>query len=402
MNMPNKPKQTGISRRDIVATTVFLLLTVLLYLTPTGYESRVRKNSVRCKGRIVETNNEALQQLGIIRKGHQEVTVKLLNGPFKGETLEATNQLMGRMDLDKIYQVGDVALVVLSLDENGDIAFVNPQDHYRLGLEVLLLALFSGFLLIYGGFTGAKALLSFVLTALTIWKILVPLFLEGYDPVWLSLIVVTALSGVIIFLVGGINRKGLTAVLGAFCGVLTSGVLAIVFTRAFHVHGAVLPFAETMLYSGYAHLDLVKLYVAAVFIAASGAVMDLAMDVAASMNEVIETNPNISRISAIRSGFSVGRAVVGTMTTTLLFAYSGGYITLLMAFMAQGVPLVNLFNMIFVAAEVLKTLVGSFGLVTVAPFTAIVGAFVFKTGPEAPATESRPADTEAPVTAFLG
>jgi uncharacterized membrane protein len=105
--------------------------------------------------------------------------------------------------------------------------------------------------------------------------------------------------------------------------------------------------------------------------------MDLAMDVAASMNEVVSKRKDISMLEAIGSGFSVGRAVVGTMTTTLLLAYSGGYITLVMAFMAQGVPLANLFNLIYVAAEVLKTVVGSFGLVMVAPFTAVVGGFVF-------------------------
>jgi uncharacterized membrane protein len=103
--------------------------------------------------------------------------------------------------------------------------------------------------------------------------------------------------------------------------------------------------------------------------------MDLAMDVSASMDEIASKLPDISRKEALMSGIRVGRAVVGTMTTTLLFAYSGGYITLLMVFMAQGVPLANLFNLIYVSAEVLNTLVGSFGLVTVAPFTALIGAF---------------------------
>ncbi len=81
-------------------------------------------------------------------------------------------------------------------------------------------------------------------------------------------------------------------------------------------------------------------------------------------------------MEAFWSGIRIARSVVGTMTTTLLLAYSGGYITLLMAFMAQGVPLANMFNIVYVAAEVLKTLVGSFGLVTVGPFTALVGALI--------------------------
>ena len=356
---------------------VFLLLSSILFTIPTGFEERVAKKAVRAQGRIIAVDNSEVHQRSIIRTGDQGVTVEILNGPFQGRVLKGNNPLLGQMDLDKIFEVGDTALVVLSLNEEGEIRFVNPQQHYRLGLELFLLGLFALALIIFGGWTGAKALFSFLFSALMLWKILVPSMLRGYDPVLLSLGVVAVLTGVIIFLVAGLTKKGIVAFLGAFLGVLTSCLMALYFTKEFHVHGAVLPFAETLLYSGFAHLNLTKIYVAAVFIAASGAVMDLAMDVAASMNEVVLKRKDITLLEAIGSGFSVGRAVVGTMTTTLLLAYSGGYITLVMAFMAQGVPLANLFNLIYVAAEVLKTVVGSFGLVMVAPFTAVVGGFVF-------------------------
>jgi uncharacterized membrane protein len=112
--------------------------------------------------------------------------------------------------------------------------------------------------------------------------------------------------------------------------------------------------------------------------------MDLGMDVAASMQEVAAHNPGISRRALIKSGLNVGRAVVGTMTTTLLLAYSGGFLTLLMAFMARGVPLDTTFTFIYVAAEVVKTVVGSFGLVTVAPFTALMGGLILASSPSSP------------------
>jgi len=356
---------------------VFLILSGILFALPTGFEDRVAKKAVRAKGRIIAVDNSEIHQMSIVRSGDQGVTIELLNGPFQGRVVKGNNPLLGQMDLDKIFELGDIALVVLSLTEDGEISFVNPQQHYRLGLEFFLLGLFALALILFGGWTGAKALFSFLFSALMIWKILVPCMLRGYDPVLLSLGVVALLTGVIIFLVAGLTKKGIVAFLGAFLGVLTSCVMALYFTSRFHVHGAVLPFAETLLYSGFAHLNLTKIYVAAIFIAASGAVMDLAMDVAASMNEVVSKRKDITILEAIGSGFSVGRAVVGTMTTTLLLAYSGGYITLVMAFMAQGVPLANLFNLIYVAAEVLKTVVGSFGLVMVAPFTAVVGGLVF-------------------------
>ena len=99
--------------------------------------------------------------------------------------------------------------------------------------------------------------------------------------------------------------------------------------------------------------------------------MDLAVDITSAVYEVVEKRPELSRREAIRSGMNVGRAAMGTMTTTLLFAYSGGYAALLMVFMAQGTPLSNILNYKYVAAELLHTVIGSFGLVTVAPFTAL-------------------------------
>ena len=102
---------------------------------------------------------------------------------------------------------------------------------------------------------------------------------------------------------------------------------------------------------------------------------------AAAQHEIAEKHPGISRGELLRSGFTVGRAVVGTMTTTLLLAYTGSFLTLLLTFVAQGIPWENIFNMPYVAAEILNTLAGSFGLVTVAPLTALAGSLLFVTPP---------------------
>ncbi|WP_320169554.1 YibE/F family protein [Maridesulfovibrio sp.] len=363
--------------REFVLVVVFAVLTAVLFFIPSDFDRRVDDNAVRCKAEVTAVDNSEIHQFGIVKTGLQLVTMKMLDGQFAGKEFKGTNELLGQMDKDKIFSIGDKALAVLTLNADGKVIFVNPQDHYRIGLEVLLLGLFTVLLLIFGGWTGAKAMFSFLFTALVLWKLLLPGLLNGVDPVWMTMAIVTVLCAVIIFMVAGLNRKGLVAFLGSFMGVFTSCLLAIYFTGRLHLHGAVMPFAETLLYSGFAHLDLTKIYIAAVFLACSGAVMDLAMDVSACMDEVVMANPDISRMGILASGLRVGRAVVGTMTTTLLLAYSGGFITLLMAFMAQGVPLVNTFNFVYVSAEVLKTLVGSFGLVTVAPFTAVAGAVIY-------------------------
>lgn len=363
-------------KRDALLVAIFFILTVALYFVPTGFEDRQPQNAVRCKGQILAVDNSELRQFGMVKMGTQDLKVKLKGGPYAGKVVSASNQLMGKMELDTVFAEGDTALMVLTL-QNGEIAFVNAQDHYRLDTELLLLLCFALLLLLFAGMTGAKALLSFFFSALMIWKVLVPFFLRDQDPVLIALGVVTALTGTIIFLVAGINRKGAVAFIGALMGIGITCLMALVFSPGFHLHGAIKPFSETLLYSGFPHLNLSRIFLAGIFMASSGAVMDIAMDIAASQYEVAEKKPDISFGETVRSGFQVGRAVVGTMTTTLLLAYSGGYVTLMMVFMAQGVPLANFFNLNYVAAEVLHTLVGSFGLVTVAPFTAIVGGLVY-------------------------
>ena len=363
--------------RNSLLLIIFALLSIFLVFIPSGFEKQIEKKVVRCRGEVISVDNSQINQMGMVKSGDQRVILELLNGPFKSKVLQGNNPLLGQMSRDKIFEVGDLAFVILSLDNDGNIIFVNPQEHFRLGWEVFLFSLFVLLLLIFAGWTGVRALISFIFTALVLWKILVPLLLKGYDPVALVLGIATLLSAAVIFLISGPNRKGVVAFSGAFLGILTSCLMSLFFTSKLHIHGAVLPFSETLLYSGYGHLNLTHIYIAAIFLAASGAVMDLAMDIATSMDEIVRRHPRISRYEIIKSGLIVGRAVVGTMTTTLLLAYSGSYITLLMAFMAQGIPLVNTFNLIYVASELLKTLVGSFGLVTVAPFTAIMGGFLY-------------------------
>ncbi|WP_337998885.1 YibE/F family protein [Desulforamulus ruminis] len=222
-----------------------------------------------------------------------------------------------------------------------------------------------------------KSIGVFFLTVLMIWKFLIPMMLKGWNPIIISLFFVITSTTTILFLVGGLNRKSVAAVLGSLSGTFLTSLLAIIFGKYFKIHGAVLPHSETLLYAGYAHLNLTDILIAVVFIASAGALMDLAIDISAAVYEVVEKNPQISRAEAIQSGFNVGRTVIGTMTTTLLFAYTGGYIALLMIFMAQGTPVINILNLKYISMEIMHTIVGSFGLVAVAPFTAIIAGILF-------------------------
>ena len=224
------------------------------------------------------------------------------------------------------------------------------------------------------------AVLSFVITVLMIWKILVPCYLKGMNPMWVGMGITVALTAVIIFLVYGVDKRTLTAFMGSMLGTVTTCIIGLIFTDLFKIHGAVMSYSETLLYCGYQHLNLTQIFTSGIFIGASGAMMDLSVDITSAVHEVIQKKPDISWKEAAKSGMNVGRAAMGTMTTTLLLAYSGGYIALLMTFMAQGTPIMNILNYKYVASEILDTLIGSFGLVTVAPFTALMSGLLLTSG----------------------
>ena len=299
---------------------------------------------------------------------------------FEGETVEGVNMLSGSLENDKMYSPGDEALVVVSYDDAGGITSVTMTDHYRVDKEVILAIMFIVLLILFAGKNGVFAVLSFVITVLMIWKILVPCYLRGMNPVIVGMGITVVLTAVIIFLVYGVDKRTLTAFMGSMLGTATTCIIGMIFTDMFKIHGAVMSYSETLLYSGYQHLNLTQIFVSGIFIGASGAMMDLSVDITSAVHEVVQKKPDISWKEAAKSGMNVGRAAMGTMTTTLLLAYSGGYIALLMTFMAQGTPIINILNYKYVASEVLDTLVGSFGLVTVAPFTALMSGLMLTGG----------------------
>ncbi|NCB92673.1 MAG: YibE/F family protein [Clostridia bacterium] len=343
---------------------------------PTGYEDAlIYQGTERAIGDVTKVDNSAIISSGLIQSGEQSCEMVVEDGKFEGKTITGVNFLSGSMEKDKIFEVGDRALVTISYDGD-EIQSVVMSDHYRLDKEMILLGIFAVFLMLFAGKNGIQAIFSFVITVLAIWKVLVPCYLKGYSPVWVGLAITLALTTIIIFFVYGAERRTVSAVLGSFLGIVTTCILGIIFTDAFKIHGAIMTNAESLVYSGYQDLDLTSIFMSSIFIGASGAMMDLSVDITSAVSEVISKKPEMGWKEAAKSGLSVGRAAMGTMTTTLLLAYSGGYVSLLMVFMAQGTPIDHILNYKYVASEVLDTIVGSFGLVTVAPFTAVVAGIL--------------------------
>lgn len=362
--------------RYYAPVAVCLLLIALLLWIPTGYEDAVQyQDAERCIAKVTAVDDSSIVDTGLVRFGEQRCFVTFANGLFKGETSTAINLLQGSLEQDKLFEPGDKAQVVISHSE-GEILRVTMIDHYRIPGELLLAGMFVVFLILFSGKTGVRAILSFVLTVLAIWKLLVPLYLNGWNPIWIGLAINLLLTTLIIALVYGFDRRCAAAVSGSFLGILVTCLLGVAFTDLFKIHGAVMAYSESLLYAGYQDLSLTQIFMASIFLGSSGAVMDLSVDITSAVHEVVEKKPDIRPWEAVKSGMNVGRAAMGTMTTTLLLAYSGGYIALLMVFMAQGTPVEHILNYKYVAAEIIHTVIGSFGLVSVAPFTALCAGFL--------------------------
>ena len=361
------------TRGGMLTVAVFAALCAALVFAPPA--ATVAHDDGRpVRARVVSVDDGQLTMAGLVEYGTQQLEVEMLEGPAKGGRFRAENEMRAQLDIDKKFAVGDVATVTWPAGGASPGDTLTARDHWRLGWAGVLFAAFAVCLVVFAGATGAKALFSFVFSCLAVWKLLVPLCLDGWNASLVTFAIVALLTGSIMLLVAGWTRTGATALLGALLGVGASLVLAHVFAAAMHVNGATMPFVQALYYSGYSCIDMSDVFCGAVVLASSGAVMDLAMDIAAGMAEVARHNPGLPRRELFRSGLRVGRAVVGTMTTTLLLAYSGGYLTLLMVFAAQGTDPMVFLNSTIVSAELVKTLVGSFGLVLVAPFTAAVGA----------------------------
>lgn len=366
-------------RRELYFIVVVAAAIIALLFLPTGHENpELTRGICYEKGRVTSVDDSGLSEISVVTLGTQLLNIELLSGEFKGEVVAAKNELLGDKRRDKIFDVGDKVLSVVRVSSDNDsIVEVRAEEFYRQDLILYLIVAFVVALILFAGLTGAKAALSFVFTALVLWKVLLPAFLSGWSPLWISIGVVFVTTFVIVLLVGGVSKKGAVALMGAMSGVFVTASLAELFGYYFKIPGSIQEYSDALLYSGFADLDFSQMFISSIFISSAGAVMDVAMDIAAAQDELSRQASHLSRRELIRSGLNIASPVVGSMTTTLLFAYSGSFMFAFMAFMAQGVPIESVINRGFIAAEILHTMVGSFGLVLVAPITAVLGGYIY-------------------------
>lgn len=308
------------------------------------------------------------------------ITVELTSAPYKGRVIQSTSIKSGNPAYDFDVKPGD-RVVMWAEVHNGEIVEAHVFSPDRGRCLKWLVAGFMAALLLVGGLAGVKTLLTLGVTGLAIVYVLLPALIRGHDPIIVTVLVSTAVTIVTIAAVGGASKKILTAIIGTTGGVLVAGLIALAVGSAARLTGFGTEEAAMLLYVPQGiQFDFRRLLFSGMIIGALGAVMDVAMSVASSMEEVTLARARITQSELLQSGLRVGRDVMGTMSNTLILAYTGGAIPLLLLFLAYGTPMIQIANFDHIATEVVKAFAGSIGLIAAVPITAIAGSRLLNPG----------------------
>ena len=370
------------SRRFARFLGICLTLAVLLYaLTPLPgsgdpptYKAEVRS--------VTETENE----ITAFAPGSKQYEVQLHidSGPAEGTEATITHRTLNNPAFDIHPQEGDNLIV---RDENGSYAIV---DYDRLPAMLALSLGFAVLLILFGGMTGAKALLVLLFAVLLIAKGLIAfiLFAPSHILLW-TILIGTIITLATQLIVNGCNVKSAGAIIGTIGGILVAGLLAILAIHFTYLTGIDEEQAGMLKALYLQNVDFRELLFAGIVLGALGAVMDVAVSIASAQYEMKLLAPKTKFQALVTSGLNVGRDVMGTMANTLVLAYIGGALPLILLISAQpDLPLLHVMNLNMIATEVVRSLIGSIGLLCAIPITAYATAFLITIRPRRKARQA--------------
>ena len=306
------------------------------------------------------------------RVGTQELEIQIQTGAHKNEVMSLTNYMSALFNVD--LKKGDSIIVRIMTDEDG--AYYASLFNYNRGrvLGVFDL-LFFVLLAVLGGEKGLGALLGLLFTLGCIWLILIPCLIRGIPavPVTVGIIAVTA-AGALIFL-NGFSEKTLCSVLGCVIGVVAAGGIAAAVGAATPMNGFNMSEAENLLlYGADKGLKISGLLVCGVLISALGAVMDVALGIASAVWEIHEQNPALTARQLFRSGMHIGQDAMGTMANTLILAFAGSSLNMLILVQTYEIPFLQLINTDYICIEVIQSIAGAMGILLTVPIVAFISA----------------------------
>lgn len=317
---------------------------------------------------------------GTINSNLQLVEALIIKGPHKGETVKAEHELNYNMSNKyKNFELNQGDEVLLYLEEN-DKGVIEKAYVAEFARDKFLLYLVIGFmvlLLLVGRLKGLKAIISLTLTVFAVFKVLLPAILQGFDPILISVTICVVIICITMLIVSGFNKKTISAVIGTAGGVIVAGVIALIIGSFAKLTGLGDDESQMLMYiPQQIHLDFRGLLFAGIIIGTMGATMDVGMSIASAMHEIKANSPKIKKVELIRAGMNVGRDTMATMANTLILAYVGGSLHLMLLLMAHKTPFLHIINWDLIASEVLRAIAGSIGIIIAIPITALASALI--------------------------
>ncbi|AOY75439.1 YibE/F family protein [Clostridium formicaceticum] len=303
----------------------------------------------------------------------QIVEAKLLEGPFKDHIVQFKHPLVEGSKYN-ISLHKDMKVFLTIHIRNNELIAVGFIDIVRDFYLKIVFFLFVALLILFGGFQGVRSFFALLITAFCIIYVFIPLILKGHNFILSSIFVSFIIVITSFILISGFTRKSLSAIMGTIGGTITSAILAIYFGNKIYLTGISDEMLEMLVaYSSYA-IDYRGLLYSGIIIGALGAVMDVSMTITSIIYEIKSKTPNIRMRTLFFSGLSVGRDIMATMTNTLILAYVGTSLPLLLIFIFSDMSFSDIINSQYIASEIIRSLCGSIGLIMTIPITSVVAA----------------------------
>ena len=382
-----RSRQRGWIAGAVVALLAFLLLAAIgARQSPEGAGGELAPGeSEILHARVVEVLEEGLVGEGALSQPYQRLRVEILEGPDRGTEIEVEYGTLILTSEDRLFRPGDRVLVERIRTAEGQDVF-GISDYLRSGPLLWLTLLFVGATLLLSGWQGVRSLLGMGLSlAIIIWFI-VPQILAGRNPLFIAILGSVAMMAASLYLVYGWGDKTHVAVAGLFCSLVLTGLLAVWFVGWARLSGFGAEEAGFLRIAGI-QIDPQGLLLAGIIIGTLGALDDIAVGQSSAIFELSKASPGLGWRALFRHGMVIGRDHIAAMVNTLLLAYVGAALPLVLLFSVYAEPLGIALNREIVAEEVVRTFVGSLGLLAGVPVTSLVAALAARRGSHRPPSQ---------------
>lgn len=364
-------------RFDLIIVLSIIIIGIITVLTGDIPMVTKKRNIYYEKAKVISITSEKLTDDSVVpglRVGTQNLKLQLQTGQFKDEVYDVKN------NLSRLYNVNakpGMSLIVAVFMNGDDLENISVYSYRRDKVIYTLIALFFILLAVIGGIKGLKSILALIFTSVMVVSLMIPLIFKGVSPIVSAVTTASLSTAGTLLLLNGRERKTTAAMLGTILGVVISGFFAFAAGQLAHLSGLTMDNAESMLYiaeqSGF---SIRGLMFAAILIASLGAIMDVGMSIASSIFELHSVNPEMKPKDLFTSGMNIGKDMIGTMSNTLILAFAGGSLNLIIMIVSAKMPYNQLINLDVIGTELIQGISGSIGIVLTVPITAFLSAYL--------------------------